>query len=184
MAKRAKLFRPDDAKLRELILLISSLSEGDPTFGAVKLNKLLFHCDFSAYLTYGRPITGQEYFALKQGPAPRRLLPITKRMQARQESLPISRRNTTVESSIDQSLSGSRIFNYSRLRKSRLWIPLSSDGGGRMQRRSASVHICSSAGSSSASVKLFLTAPPLLASGDQRRERESREVVALPRFEG
>jgi hypothetical protein len=85
MAKRARPFRPDDAKLRELILLISSLSEGDPTFGAVKLNKLLFHCDFSAYLTYGRPITGQEYFALKQGPAPRRLLPITKSMQARKE---------------------------------------------------------------------------------------------------
>lgn len=84
-AIRRARFKPDDAKLRELILLIAKRSEGDPTFGAVKLNKLLFYCDFSAYLTYGSPITGQEYFALKAGPAPRRLLPVTKRMRDRNE---------------------------------------------------------------------------------------------------
>src|SRR5437868_742907 len=84
MAKRAK-FKPDDEKLRELILLIASRSEGDPKFGKVKLNKLLFHCDFSAYLTFGQPITGQEYFALKQGPAPRRFLPVTKKMRDKGE---------------------------------------------------------------------------------------------------
>jgi hypothetical protein len=80
MAKR-RTFKPDDRKLAELILLIAKRSEGDPAFGAVKLNKLLFHCDFSSYLTYGKPITGQEYFALRQGPAPRRLVPVTKRMR-------------------------------------------------------------------------------------------------------
>lgn len=73
----AKGFKPDDKKLRELILLIATRSQNDPTFGAVKLNKLLFQCDFSSYLTYGTPITGQEYFALKQGPAPRRMKPVT-----------------------------------------------------------------------------------------------------------
>ena len=81
--KRRLRFVPDDEKLAQLILLVSERSEDDPTFGSVKLNKLLFHCDFSAYLTYGQPITGQEYFALPQGPAPRRLLPVTKRLQAR-----------------------------------------------------------------------------------------------------
>ena len=70
-------FQPDDDKLKELILLISARSEGDSTFGAVKLNKLLFYCDFSAYLTFGAPITGQEYFALPQGPAPRRMKPVS-----------------------------------------------------------------------------------------------------------
>ncbi len=79
MAKRSK-FKPDDDKLKELILLVSLRSEKDPTFGSVKLNKLLFYCDFSAYLTFGAPITGQEYFALKQGPAPRRMLPLTDKM--------------------------------------------------------------------------------------------------------
>jgi hypothetical protein len=72
--------RPNDEKLREMILLISEWCQADPKFGAIKLNKLLFHADFSAFLTYGEPITGQEYFALPQGPAPRRLKPITERM--------------------------------------------------------------------------------------------------------
>lgn len=72
--------RPNDEKLRELILLISEWSQVDPKFGAIKLNKLLFHADFSSFLTYGYPITGQEYFKLPQGPAPRRLKPITEAM--------------------------------------------------------------------------------------------------------
>jgi hypothetical protein len=73
--------RPNDEKLGELILLISEWSQVDPKFGAIKLNKLLFHADFSAYLTYGEPITGQEYFKLPQGPAPRRLKTITESMK-------------------------------------------------------------------------------------------------------
>ncbi len=77
--------RPSDAKLRELILLIAEWSQPDPKFGAIKLNKLLFHADFSAYLTHGEPITGQEYFALPQGPAPRRLKPLTDQMKQRNE---------------------------------------------------------------------------------------------------
>jgi len=76
---------PNDEKLKELILLISEWSQADEKFGAIKLNKLLFHSDFSAFLTFKKPITGQEYFALPQGPAPRRLLPITKKMLAKQE---------------------------------------------------------------------------------------------------
>ncbi len=73
--------RPSDTKLRELILLISEWSQADPKFGAIKLNKLLFHADFSAFLTYGEPITGQEYFKLPQGPAPRRLKGLTESMR-------------------------------------------------------------------------------------------------------
>jgi len=77
--------RPNDEKLRELILLIAEWSQADPKFGAIKLNKLLFYCDFSAFLTFGKPITGQEYFALPQGPAPRRLKPITEKMKRDEE---------------------------------------------------------------------------------------------------
>jgi hypothetical protein len=72
--------RASDEKLREVILLISEWSQADPKFGAIKLNKLLFHADFSAFLTYGEPITGQEYFKLPQGPAPRHLKPLTEVM--------------------------------------------------------------------------------------------------------
>lgn len=81
----APRIRPNDAKLRELILLISEWCQADPKFGAIKLNKLLFHADFSAFLTYGAPITGQEYFALPQGPAPKRLKPITEKMKEKGE---------------------------------------------------------------------------------------------------
>jgi hypothetical protein len=70
-----------EKKFKELILLICARSEHDPKFGAIKLNKLLFHSDFSAYLVFGKPISGQEYFKLPNGPAPRRFLPVAKRMQ-------------------------------------------------------------------------------------------------------
>jgi hypothetical protein len=75
-----QIMRPNDAKLGELILLISEWSQLDKKFGAIKLNKLLFHSDFSSFLTSGTPITGQEYFALPQGPAPKRLKPVTEKM--------------------------------------------------------------------------------------------------------
>ena len=73
--------RPDDEKLRELIIYVSALSQQDPNFGATKLNKLLFYADFLAYQRFGVPITGQEYQALPQGPAPKRLKPVMARMK-------------------------------------------------------------------------------------------------------
>jgi hypothetical protein len=73
--------RPDDDKLRELVLHIALQSEGDAYFGAVKLNKLLFFGDFLFYRRYGRSITGQEYQALEHGPAPRRLAPLIREME-------------------------------------------------------------------------------------------------------
>jgi hypothetical protein len=82
---KKRAIRANDGKLRELILLISEWSQADPKFGAIKLNKLLFHSDFSAYLTLGTPVTGQEYFALPQGPAPRRLKFITESMKKQEE---------------------------------------------------------------------------------------------------
>jgi hypothetical protein len=72
---------PDDHKLRELIIYIASLSQNDRNFGATKLNKLLFYADFLAYQKFGSAITGQEYQALPQGPAPRRLKPVMERMK-------------------------------------------------------------------------------------------------------
>jgi hypothetical protein len=63
--------KPDDEKLKELILLLARESEGDPNFGATKLNKELFYTDFLAYLNFGQAVTGHEYMALERGPAPR-----------------------------------------------------------------------------------------------------------------
>ena len=63
-------------KFRELILYVAQESEGDSTFGATKLNKILFFCDFLSYRAYGESITGQRYFKLPFGPAPRALVPV------------------------------------------------------------------------------------------------------------
>ncbi len=63
-------------KLRELVLYVCKASEADDAFGSVKLNKLLFYSDFLFYLRYGSSITGQEYFKLEHGPAPRLMLPL------------------------------------------------------------------------------------------------------------
>jgi hypothetical protein len=75
--------RPKDRKLAELILFISERSEGDPRFGAEKLNKLLFYSDFAAYLLLGKSITSQAYQKLPVGPAPRRLIPVREALVAR-----------------------------------------------------------------------------------------------------
>ena len=79
--KRHKTIEYDADKLRELVLHISRQSEGDPCFGAVKLNKILFYADFLAYRKFGRPITGAEYQKLSHGPAPRQLKPLHSRMK-------------------------------------------------------------------------------------------------------
>lgn len=78
---RAKSELEGTDKLRELILYISIVSEGDESFGSVKLNKLLFFCDFAQYRATGHSLTRQEYHKLAQGPAPRAILPLIEDMQ-------------------------------------------------------------------------------------------------------
>ncbi len=78
-------------KLRELILLIAAVSERDESFGAIKLNKLLFNADFNAYLKWGKSISGQPYFALENGPAPKAMKPLTKEMVKKQELVILKR---------------------------------------------------------------------------------------------
>ncbi|HYF54572.1 MAG TPA: Panacea domain-containing protein, partial [Salinarimonas sp.] len=63
------------------ILYVAAKCEEDETFGAVKLNKLLFFCDFAAYVRFGAPITGARYQKLPQGPAPRALLPLKRELE-------------------------------------------------------------------------------------------------------
>ena len=61
-------------KFRELLVYVSKKCEGDPTFGAVKLNKILYYADFAAYRQCRKPITGAKYRKLSEGPAPRELI--------------------------------------------------------------------------------------------------------------
>lgn len=73
---------PNEAKFKELLIYVALCSEGDDSFGAVKLNKLLFLSDFLAYLRLGSAITWVEYQALPNGPAPTRLVPIREELQS------------------------------------------------------------------------------------------------------
>ena len=70
----------DRNKFKELILLIARECEDHTYFGAIKLNKILFFCDFRAFAELGNPITGAEYVALEHGPVPRHLVPIRNEM--------------------------------------------------------------------------------------------------------
>ena len=62
-------------KFRNLMLYLAHMSRRDPHFGAVKLNKLMYFCDFIAFFRLGEPITGAEYQRLPEGPAPVQMLP-------------------------------------------------------------------------------------------------------------
>ena len=71
---KLRQFEFDAAKFKELIVYIAAKSVDDPTFGAIKLNKILFYADFAAYRLHGAPITGATYRRLNQGPAPKELV--------------------------------------------------------------------------------------------------------------
>ena len=83
---RPGMLRDRDAdeheKLRELILYIADRCQEHPKFGAVKLNKILFFADFIAYARRGNSITGETYFKLRNGPAPKRLLRVVAELKA------------------------------------------------------------------------------------------------------
>jgi hypothetical protein len=69
-------------RFRELIIYVSSKSTEDASFGAVKLNKILYHSDFLAFYRFGVPLTGQRYFRIQSGPAPRAISPIARELAA------------------------------------------------------------------------------------------------------
>ncbi len=67
-------------KFRELVLYLSEKSQDDKKFGATKLNKILYFCDFGSYVKLGQPVTGASYFRLGNGPAPKCMRPVRREM--------------------------------------------------------------------------------------------------------
>lgn len=72
-------------KLRELVLYIAGQCENDETFGAVKLNKILFYADFISFAEYGEPITGVRYKKYSLGPVPTILKRVREEMKDKGE---------------------------------------------------------------------------------------------------
>lgn len=69
-----------EQRFRELILYICEKCAADPKYGATKLNKILYFSDFLGYARFGEPITGFEYQREKNGPVPKRLVPVRNEM--------------------------------------------------------------------------------------------------------
>lgn len=72
----------DPTKLKETILFVAHQCEGDPTFGSVKLNKILWYSDFDAYRKHGEAITAARYQHQPEGPVLLAMPPIKREMQA------------------------------------------------------------------------------------------------------
>jgi hypothetical protein len=70
----------------ELMLYIADKCASDPTFGATKLNKILFYSDFIAYANLGDAITGATYQKLPKGPAPKQLLPALRELEQNKDA--------------------------------------------------------------------------------------------------
>ncbi len=72
LSRRAKLrqFEFHAEKFKELIVYVAEQCADDPTFGPIKLNKILFYSDVAAYRELGEPITGATYRKFDEGPAP------------------------------------------------------------------------------------------------------------------
>jgi hypothetical protein len=69
-------------RMKEAILYISEKCKENATYGAIKLNKILFHSDFQSFELRGIPITGEPYQRLSLGPAPLRLCIISDEMKS------------------------------------------------------------------------------------------------------
>jgi hypothetical protein len=69
------------AKFKELMLYAAEKSVEDPMFGATKLNKILFFCDFLCFGLAGHSITGASYQRLKNGPVPIQLPAIAREIE-------------------------------------------------------------------------------------------------------
>lgn len=63
-------------RLREAILYVAQRCQNAPSFGLIKLNKILWRADFVSFVERGQPVTGRQYQRLEQGPAPVEMKPV------------------------------------------------------------------------------------------------------------
>lgn len=66
----------DKSKFIELWVYIAKKSESDERFGATKLDKIFYFCDFEAYREFGKPMTGADYKHQQMGALPNQYIPI------------------------------------------------------------------------------------------------------------
>ena len=67
-------------RLRELVIYVSMKSFSMERFGLIKLNKILWKADFSAFAARSVPVSGRAYQRLPLGPAPVEMAPLLAEM--------------------------------------------------------------------------------------------------------
>ena len=67
-------------RLKELVLYVAEKSDDVERFGRIKLNKILWKSDFTAFKERGVPVSGRAYQRLEFGPAPVEMSPILAEM--------------------------------------------------------------------------------------------------------
>lgn len=63
-------------KLKNLVHYICHKCNGTGTLGAIKLNKVLWHCDFLSFISHGKSMTNETYKKLQHGPVPAHILAV------------------------------------------------------------------------------------------------------------
>ena len=83
----------DRRKLKDLMLYLAYECREASHFGSTKLCKLLYYCDFAAFIKDGKAITGSEYVNQPQGPMPKSFYEMRTELvrdrSARIETLPV-----------------------------------------------------------------------------------------------
>lgn len=73
MERRASPIKLNFSKLKALVHYVCHKAPNPRKLGATKFNRILFFSDTEAYLSLGRPITGEEYVKHQYGPVSRHL---------------------------------------------------------------------------------------------------------------
>ncbi len=68
-------------RLAEAILYVSEKCRSAERFGLIKLNKIIWRADFSAFQARRVPVTGRAYQRLRFGPAPIEMRPLLNEME-------------------------------------------------------------------------------------------------------
>lgn len=71
-----------ETRLREMVLYVCERCSSAERFGKVKLNKILWRADFTAFAERGIPVTGRSYIKLAAGPAPAEMPSLLAEMRA------------------------------------------------------------------------------------------------------
>lgn len=98
MTAHAEAPNYEKGKFTELLLYVASRMLGDPSYGSVKLNKVLFFSDVIHYAQFGTSITGAEYVRQRLGPAPRGITDVQAELQMKGDAdLAVLQRGTRVQ---------------------------------------------------------------------------------------